>query len=208
MDRRFEPIQYKFDSNWIRGICPKRNQSKYREAFAKIADRYQDIADLKFEDFVETDPELAQAEYELDLHTAQVKCFDLHWIRDCADSLDLAYLSLVVAEDLYPEKRWEIVEGDEEIIVTDTERTMVFDIRNCHRLSGGGSLALVRDEVYQPSAAAALEAAEFNEKRYQMNVYAIEKMKEHLAAFTKAENVIKVADFRESTNGTSSRQES
>lgn len=171
MKNNFGPIQFDFGPMWYTQIWKLRKRPTIQEALEKIKMNYREFAEAKFEDLSEFDEEQAQAELELDIHTAEVKCFDLYWLRDHFNEDTLVDLSLAIAEELYPEKSFEIVEheDDDVAIVTDSERTIVFDLKNYDKFSAKASLLLVNDEKTAVDAKATAElTAHFEEKNRRL----------------------------------------
>lgn len=81
-------------------------------------------------------------------HKAHGSYHDYHWLRRqfSEDYHEIALFSLALAQALYPEKTWEIIEGEEHAVVADDIRTIVFDFIYHDKLTALESLKFAQDE--------------------------------------------------------------
>jgi hypothetical protein len=193
MITQLAPVQFNFRMRWNSEIRRLADQPSLKSAFGKIREYYEAIADCKNDSDHNLYPrEWALAEYELDLHIARVKCFDLDWLQETFEGIDLYDLSLAIAETLYPEQQWEVLELNEDAIVTNTERSLVFDLKHYNKLSASASLGLVG--IIGPNDLEVVnEVLHIKNSRMNRNLDAISQMKALLANSDKPNSVL---DFK------------
>jgi hypothetical protein len=189
MKKSFDPLQFDFRAHWLFEIRALRDRPMIQLAVEEIKDYYADIAECKYEDAREFDEEQAKAEYELDLHTAEVKCFDLPWLRETFEGCDLIKLVLAIAQELHPEKKFEILEDDERAILTDLDRTIVFDIKNFDRMSAKASLLLLNDQTFSNDELGVREVENYLGQRNEETLKILEAL-ERTVAEPDTQNVI------------------
>lgn len=174
------PVQFDFGEKWHTDILPHRKNPLLEDGFGHVRGVFEEVAQWIYDDAEENshwfDRELAEMELMLNLHIASVQCFCLDWLQKNLEADQLAPLSLAIAEEFYPEKNWFILEDGTEAIVTDEDRTMVFDLINYDKLSAAASLALVGDKAFHTSEFALSEALNFREGRIQEEVARLETM--------------------------------
>lgn len=154
-----------------------------RCGFASIGDRYRNIAEFKFDETTSLGSDFfldAKNEYELDLHIADVKIFDLAWLKQTFSNIDLVPLASAIAETLYTHLEWEVIEYDEEAVVTDSRRTFVFDFKNYDKLSAGASLLLVRDTQFTASTSDHDEFSRFRTEENDIELSRLASLRSHI----------------------------
>lgn len=142
--KSLDPIQYLRGRVWLDVIVPLiKTNPRVRAELSKIGANYYD----SIESILEPDlsPEDLMEEMELRAHEFRVRCKEFHWLRSHIDGFDLVCFSRVLAEEIFPDKTWRIIEKGEDAVVVDSDRSMVFDIHNCDNLSALGALALCGD---------------------------------------------------------------
>jgi hypothetical protein len=130
------PVQYNFAEKWEKEILPLKKHPSVKSNFATIRLFYKHL-----------EKSLRRETGDNSLSLVKFR-EDLKLLRDLFDGIDLKFLTLSIAEALYPDKEWEIVgfQG-EDAVVTDDKRTLVFDMKNFDKLSATASLVLCEDEV-------------------------------------------------------------
>ncbi len=174
------PIQFDFQAYWFEEIRTIRQLSLFQDEFERIKERYFDISELKFEEFQDYDRIHAYKELQLSRHTAEVMYSDLQWLRENFSGYELSDLSLGIAEALYPDKKWTVIEDGEEAIVTDTDRNLVFDMKYFDKFSAKGSLLNAGDNFYVSDRGALEELYKFKEIRSAQFRDVLSKLKKHL----------------------------
>ncbi len=148
MIQNLAPVQFNFFNWWTHDLGQMQLPANVEAAFQALKSYYEDIAEQAYEETVENGfIAKASSEYELALHTALVKYKDIHWLRKTFCGCTLADLSLAIAQALDPKESWEILENDELAVVTNQNRTIVFDLKHFDVLSASASLALVKDPL-------------------------------------------------------------
>lgn len=89
---------------------------------------------------------------------------------------DLVDFVLGVAETFYPDSEWETLERDGYCVVTDTDRTIVFDFFNFDELPAGASLVLAGDKKYRADKADLIAAIEYKQQGISRLERALKKM--------------------------------
>lgn len=184
------PTQFNFRKFWFDHWKQAKKEPGIAEALSGISTHYMEIAEEKFEGSREHDEEQAKMEYTLDQITSIVKVNDLYWLRETFEGCSLFNLSLAIAEYLYPTKTWDVIENDELAVVTDSERSLVFDIKNGERLSAGASLLTVKDEVFIPTAEDVRESNAFRAEKCALEEARLADMRALLKRFDNEGSVI------------------
>ncbi len=192
------PRQFDFGSKWNSEIRALRECSNIEFQFDELKSKYRDIIECKRDEAVENGfRSQAEAEFETDLSRAEKRFRDLPWLRKTFTGICVSELSLAIAEELFPDKTWEILERDEFAVVTDLERTMVFDLLNFDTLSAGASLVLADDIIYKPSAKVFEEVLKYQNARKDVLENSLQQVQEVLAqADSNGEVMGKILPFR------------
>jgi len=74
-------------------------------------------------------------------------------------------LSLAIAQNLYESQTWEIVEGQSHAVITNSERSMVFDLKYFDQMSALASLLYADDTVVIGNEEAEKEHLLFRHKK-------------------------------------------
>src|SRR5947208_1644727 len=133
---RLPPMQYDFLSNWYSEVAAIRDRPAVAAEFRKLKEQYiAMMVDLYENGSLGEDPE-AYSSLQSKLHGVDAEGRNVRWLRETWEADSLANLSLAIARELKPGDVWEIVETDEQhSVVTDLDRTIVFDMRLCDKLS-------------------------------------------------------------------------
>lgn len=170
------PVHYNFAKRWNSVVLTLRNRPNVAAAFSSLRESYEEVAQFKYEESGSLDRDLARQEFELDLQIARVRCFNYEWLRKTFAGCDLTTLMQAIAEEIYPSKRWVVIDSDEDAIVTDEKRSIVFDLINFNVLSAGASLVLAQDKVYKASRTEMEEVLRFRQNRISEHERVLQQM--------------------------------
>ena len=156
--RRLPPVQFDLARFWRQDFVRRRAEPKFMAALATLSKRAIQIAERAHRETAAADPVFAREILDLEIYAARVRVKDLTWLRQKFTGRDLHPLALVIANHVYPDLRFEVLFCDDGAVVTDVERSVVFDFENFDRSSGGASLIYVEDENFTGTAAQQAEA--------------------------------------------------
>ena len=161
--------QYDFAVNWDSEIVPLKKYPEIKRSFKALRTIHQDSIISLCED-----GNAVRSDFSAFRE-------DLNWLRENFAGIDLQFLVLEIASHLYPKMEWEIVGFfSEDAVISDVERTIVFDMIHFDKLSAEASLALCEDECTQPTNFALREVLAVREERLNLARQALQKMKEML----------------------------
>jgi hypothetical protein len=170
-----KPMQFHFRREWNSKIKEIRNEPKVVAGMQSVWRDWLDLSEFKKEEETPHDPLQAEAEFQLDILTFKVKHWDQYWLAEWTRGSHYVTIKLVlgIAETLFPNMTWEVLESGEYMIVSDVDRTMVFDFLNFDNVSAAVSLLLAGDKKYSPDELDLKSAAKFKK---QENDREIEKL--------------------------------
>jgi hypothetical protein len=146
--RFLPPVQYNFGLHWLNDLQPILARPAVIEAFERIQFQRIEMFETLHENGDLGPEPHASAYLDLKIHEVEVLGHQLDWLRDELDAVELSDLSFAIAEELHPNQVWEIVENDDiHSVVTNVDRTLVFDIKLYDRLSGYESLIYAGEEI-------------------------------------------------------------
>jgi hypothetical protein len=148
---RLPPVQYDIDGNWDSVIIPALSEDK-----GTLAETFCELKGMKAETYLQMwrDGDLGEGDEgaiefieTIDILMSD-KSLELKHLRDFYAPDELSKLAKSIAETLFPEKVWEVIEDWDGrcSVVTDSDRTMVFDFIYGQAISGIDSLALAEDK--------------------------------------------------------------
>jgi hypothetical protein len=190
MTLSFAPLQFDIAGAWNSEKDALLSSQDFRLALDRLRDLWIEVSRERFESHSQTDLEQAQAEYELNVHTAEVMVFNFWWLKEQFEPDDLAYLSEAIATTLYPEKKWEVIENCDYMVVSDSERRMVLDFKNGREISASASLILAGDTKIPLSEKAVAEVEKWETARLDARIRLLDRMQSDLAEFRKEGQVI------------------
>lgn len=181
------PEQFNFDKYWYTHILPMCNEvPEVAEAFAYFQNDYQEISERIYEDMIESEDvpaalEQYKKEHTLRLIESTILCYNIHWLQEQFEPEQVAeYLSLAIAKAFYPDKEWAVIGLNSGApVVSDPERSLVFDFKNFSKLSGAASLVNAEDPEFKDDAAIS-EAIAFREKRIEEELARLAPLKQYL----------------------------
>jgi hypothetical protein len=184
-----DPIQYLRGGRWIEVVVPLiKTNPRVKEELIEIGGNYLDAMESVLED--DLSPEDLAEDLNLRAHEFRVRCKEFHWLRDHIGPYELAKLGLVLAEEIFPDKTWDILEGHDEFVVADDERSMVFDISHCHELSALGVLALCEDPEALKNPKAVEEVIRYRDEKNAALQASLEKARKFLDRFSQEGTVL------------------
>jgi hypothetical protein len=194
MIKNIGPVHFGFIKWWMNDLKQGKVDRDINLAFLGLKEAYECIAESIYDDEVEGGF-FAEAgvEYGLRMHTALVKHKDIHWLRETFSGYNFVDLSLAIAQFVYPEERWEILENDELAVVVNENRTIVFDLEHFDVLGASASLAIVNDPKLVMTDAIAQEVDQFYKRRSKLNAWRISKFEQDLEKYSKETQVIKLS---------------
>jgi hypothetical protein len=170
-----KPMQFHFRREWNSKIKEIRNEPKVAAGMQAVWRDWLDLSEFKKEEEAPHDPLQAEAEFQLDILTFKVKHWDQYWLAEWTRGCHHVTIKLVlgIAETLFPKMTWEVLESGEYMIVSDVDRTIVFDFLNFDNVSAAVSLLLAGDKKYIPDELDLKAATKFKK---QENDREIEKL--------------------------------
>jgi SHS2 domain-containing protein len=161
------PIQYDFAANWESVILPLINKDRaVRVELNTLKAVFEETVEALYEEESAGDPVAAKKQYARLLRNARARYHELEWLRQTFDGLDLEFFILALARALHPHQEWfAVANAGTDSVITDRERSLVFDIMNFDQISGAASLALAQDEGFFPAAEAIQEAHHHRQRR-------------------------------------------
>jgi hypothetical protein len=161
------------------------------EEVEAVLEIWEEIAEFKRGEMEERQPTIAQMEYELDLHTGQVKVYDPHWLANTFEADQFVELQRAVCEFLYPEHAWETVGVDDgHWVATNESRSLVCDMKLMRHLSAAASLALAGDEVLRPTPDARAEVERYHGDRRNLELNRLTRLQEVIESFSQEGTLI------------------
>jgi hypothetical protein len=139
------PAQFNFAAHWER-ILPLFDKSEMLEndvicLQADFVDCMQELRD---------DGEMDDKELDRLVGEAKAGYRDYRWLRHQFEACDLANVMQTIAEEIYPDEEWIIIENVDHTVVTNPLRTRVFDLKNFDEISGAESLIYAGDTALNP----------------------------------------------------------
>lgn len=181
---RFPPQQFNFTQFWFHNFKKLESVPAIVEALETIKARWIERTEFIYEEEKSHNPKQAKAEYQLRLITGEVMVRNFEWLRDQFENIDLCELALAIAEEVYPDKVWKIIEGDAtmgmDAIVTDDDYSVVFDMQYFDEIQAGSSLLLVRAEGFDGTPEQAAEAQAIIEELADHMSRSVETARGHL----------------------------
>jgi len=193
MIHKLGPVSFDFAPKWIFEIRECDDKPLIKEAFYQLRLYYEEIAEAATECDDDRLKKWCEADYELMMHTARVKCFDLHWIRETFEGISLADLSLAIAETYYPSEDWEILEQDEDAVVTNSDRSRVFDLKYFDVLSPKAAIGLCDPNAVLDRKTIA-EVTAFRTARLRRTLNQIEMIKEDIRRADETATLIPISE--------------
>lgn len=174
------PIQYDFAYQWHLKINMLRKDYIVQYHLEELYRRCGDFAEM----LAEPDTEQSKLDAKQFLKEASVGIYDLNWLKKTFDETDLMDLNYAIARLVCPSKNLIFVGDDtEHPVVTDKQRTIVFDMIKFDTVSGAGSLAIARDKEFEAPRYALEEAYIFYDNKLRKSQECLADMKKLLEKY-------------------------